>query len=95
MLMTQIKKNLLKGCKLYFNKKRINLISYESIREKVDALIKGFYSLLPINVLQIYSPYEFDFLLSGQSEVDLKDWRNNTIYKGIYSDKHPVSSKLI
>jgi len=53
-------------------------------------MVKGFYSLIPIKLVKLFSPFEFDFMLSGQSVIDLKDWMRNTIYKGNYNEKHPV-----
>jgi hypothetical protein len=29
-------------------------------------------------------------MLSGQNEIDLKDWKENTIYKGNFNENHPV-----
>lgn len=57
----------------------------------MDAIIKGFNSLIPNEIVKIFSPEEFDLLLSGQNTIDLKDWKNNTIYKGFYTEKHPVN----
>jgi E3 ubiquitin-protein ligase HUWE1 len=68
----------------------VELITYLSIKEKVDAIMNGFYSIIPYDVVSIFTPEEFDFLLSGQSEIDLNDWKCNTIYKGFYNENHPV-----
>ena len=29
-------------------------------------------------------------MLSGQDDIDLKDWKENTIYKGSYNENHPM-----
>jgi hypothetical protein len=44
--------------------------------------------------VKIFSPEEFDLLLSGQNSIDLKDWKNHTIYKGFYNEKHPVKKNF-
>jgi len=33
---------------------------------------------------------ELNFLLSGQDNIDINDWKQNTIYKGCYNINHPV-----
>jgi hypothetical protein len=58
-------------------------------------MLKGFNTLIPQRLVKIFSPFEFDFLLSGQSVIDLKDWMSNTVYKGNYTEKHPVLIYLI
>ena len=58
-------------------------------------MLKGFYSLIPQRLVKIFSPFEFDFLLSGQTLIDLEDWMSNTVYKGYYNEKHPVIIFLI
>ena len=45
--------------------------------------------------MKLFSPFEFDFMLSGQNVIDIKDWMTNTIYKGNYNEKHPVIYILI
>ena len=81
--------------KKLFVEKVINLICYESIKEKLIKLKEGFNSLnFDINskehILNIFSIEEFDFLLSGQTKIDLEDWKKNTIYKGYYNELYPT-----
>lgn len=67
----------------------IKYISYTVNKKIIDAICEGFYSLIPYEIISIFSVEEFDFILSGQTKIDLKDWRNNTEYKG-YSDTSNV-----
>lgn len=57
----------------------------------MNAIKKGFYSVIPKEIVNIFHSYELDFLFSGQGEIDLEDWKANTIYKGNYHENHPVS----
>jgi E3 ubiquitin-protein ligase NEDD4 len=84
-----IKINSLKKCKYSFTFS-INLLCYDSIKEKTSALLAGFRSLIPADIISIFNIEELDFLLSGQGEIDLSDWKSNTIYKGLYSENHKV-----
>lgn len=70
---------------------RIKLITYDAIKEKVDALVSGFYSVIDSKIVYILSVDEFDYIVSGQNDIDLEDWKRNTIYKGQYNEHHRVS----
>jgi hypothetical protein len=73
----------------------VNLICYESIKDKISALLSGFRSLIPNEIISIFNVEEFDFLISGQGEIDLIDWKLNTQYKGVYNENHKVNNLLI
>ena len=49
---------------------------------------KGLISIIPLNFIKIFSIDEFNFILSGQSEINLRDWKSNTIYKGKKKEKN-------
>lgn len=74
--------------KKQFVAKVINLIAYDSVKPKLTALLKGFDSVISNDIISIFSPEEFDFILSGQTLIDLEDWKRNTVYKGYYSERH-------
>lgn len=74
--------------------KVVDYICYESIQDKINALLKGFFSVINKKIIQIFTVEELDFIISGQIEINLSDWRENTIYKGHYNDKHHVSLNI-
>jgi E3 ubiquitin-protein ligase HUWE1 len=64
------------------------VIYYETLynyEEQIERLKKGFFSLIGNKIYKIFQPEEFAYELSGQIEIDLEDWKNNTIYKGHYN----------
>jgi len=69
---------------------RVEYLTYKSIKEKVNSIKKGFYSIIPKEIISIFHSHELDFLFSGQGEIDLQDWKANTIYKGTYNENDPV-----
>ena len=71
---------------------RVRFISYTSVKEKIDALLRGFNLLLSQDIISIFTVEELDFLISGQATVDVNDWKNNTVYKGLYNENHPVNT---
>ena len=61
------------------------------IKVKVDSLVEGFYSVVDQSSFSIFKLNEVDFILSGQLEINIDDWKKNTIYQGEYNEKHQVS----
>ena len=76
--------------KEFFIEKVVEYICYKSIEVELNSLKEGFFSLLSINYAQIFTIEEFDFVLSGQSVINLNDWKANTIYKGEYKEKSKI-----
>ena len=58
--------------------------------EQIKYTQKGLFSLLEKDVNGIFSVEEINFLVTGQENIDLNDWKENTIYKGAYNANHPV-----
>ena len=73
--------------KFLFLEKVAELITYKNLQNKVDAICRGFDSLIPTEKINIFTIEEFDFLLSGQNEIDLNDWQENTEYRGGYNEQ--------
>ena len=76
--------------KLFINKV-IELICFKSIEIELTSLKKGFTNLLSINYIKIFTIEELSYVLSGQSTINLNDWKINTVYKGNLKEK----SKLV
>ena len=69
------------------------VIYYETLykyEEQIERIRKGFCELLGNKICKIFKPEDFNFIISGQSEIDLDDWKKNTIYKGHYNENHPT-----
>lgn len=69
------------------------VIYNEAIRpyeEHIKAIQKGLHSIFEGVLEGIFSVEELNFLLSGQDNIDINDWKENTIYKGCYNENHPV-----
>ena len=52
--------------KSLFIEKSITFILYEEHKKQIDNIKKGFYSIIPLNIINIFNKEELDFLLSGQ-----------------------------
>jgi hypothetical protein len=61
-----------------------------SVREEIRSFLEGFHSVIPSRIVSIFDQDELDFLLEGTQEIDLADWKTNTIYRGDFTNKHKV-----
>ena len=61
-----------------------------SIQEQSDAFCKGFFSLIGQDKISYFSPNELDQIISGDSFIDVLDFKNNCKFSGIYSHNHPT-----
>ena len=68
--------------KSLFIEKAISFILYEQYKKQIDNIKQGFYSIIPLNIINVFNKEELDFLLSGQRSIDINDWQRNTIYRG-------------
>ena len=58
--------------------------------EQIKYIQKGLFSILGEGVQGIFSVEEMNFMITGQENIDLKDLRENIIYKGEYNENHPL-----
>lgn len=58
---------------------------FDSIKLQLEALLKGFYDIIPPQILSVFDYQELDMLLCGLPEIDLVDWRGHTEYMGEYN----------
>ena len=54
---------------------------YDTIKPQIDSLLKGFYELIPQKLISIFNHRELELVISGMPTIDIKDWKNNTIYE--------------
>lgn len=60
------------------------------VKEQMTAFLDGFGSIVPLNLLKIFDENELELLMCGIQNIDVKDWRDNTLYKGDYHKNHIV-----
>ena len=61
---------------------------YINMKNKLKKIKKGFCSIIGDKICKIFTPEEFAFQLTGQTIIDLDDWKKNTIYKGYYNQNN-------
>lgn len=60
------------------------------VQEQMNAFLKGFQSLIPLHLLKIFDENELELLMCGIQNIDVKDWKRNTLYKGDYYANHVI-----
>jgi len=62
----------------------------KSIEKQFEEIALGFFSLIPAEIIQALDNDELELFLCGDNEISLKDWKDNTKYKGVYNENHYV-----
>lgn len=60
------------------------------VKEQMQAFFVGFGSIVPLNTLKIFDENELELLMCGIQNIDVKDWKKNTLYKGDYYPNHVI-----
>ncbi|XP_030745909.1 E3 ubiquitin-protein ligase NEDD4 isoform X6 [Sitophilus oryzae] len=60
------------------------------VQEQMNAFLEGFSDLVPLSVIKIFDENELELLMCGIQHIDVKDWKQNTVYKGDYHCNHLV-----
>ncbi|KAI5180103.1 E3 ubiquitin-protein ligase HUWE1 [Nematocida sp. AWRm80] len=60
------------------------------VEKQLDAFIEGFFEILDPKLVQIFNEKELELLISGLPEIDIDDWKNNTVYHGYTSTSQVI-----
>ncbi|XP_014289264.1 E3 ubiquitin-protein ligase Nedd-4 isoform X1 [Halyomorpha halys] len=58
------------------------------VQEQMNAFLEGFNALVPLSLIKIFDEHELELLMCGIQNIDVKDWKSNTVYKGDYHANH-------
>ncbi|XP_049964655.1 E3 ubiquitin-protein ligase Nedd-4 isoform X2 [Schistocerca serialis cubense] len=58
------------------------------VQEQMNAFLNGFEGLVPLPLVKIFDEHELELLMCGIQNIDVKDWKQNTLYKGDYHPNH-------
>ncbi|ORY22745.1 hypothetical protein LY90DRAFT_675786 [Neocallimastix californiae] len=59
-----------------------------AIKQQIEAFLDGFHDIIPHSLISIFNEQELELLISGLPEIDIDDWKNNTVYEN-YSSSSP------
>lgn len=60
------------------------------VKAQMNALLDGFNQVVPLSLLKVFDENELELLISGLGNIDVNNWRQNTVYKGEYHANHIV-----
>lgn len=60
------------------------------VQPQMDNFLAGFNELVPLNLIKIFDAGELELLMCGIGVIDVRDWKQNTVYKGDYHQNHIV-----
>ncbi|XP_063703222.1 E3 ubiquitin-protein ligase Nedd-4 isoform X2 [Culicoides brevitarsis] len=60
------------------------------VQEQMQSFLEGFGSIVPLHLLKIFDENELELLMCGIQNIDVKDWKRNTLYKGDYYANHVI-----
>lgn len=76
--------------KRFYAQKLIQFKLVDSVAFQTNALIDGFSKILPLSIIvNLFDPHEFNLLLEGESFVDVKQLRDNSITGGGFTADSP------
>ncbi|XP_071445980.1 E3 ubiquitin-protein ligase Nedd-4 isoform X4 [Hetaerina americana] len=58
------------------------------VQEQMNAFLDGFSGLIPLALIKIFDENELELLMCGIQNIDVRDWKQNTLYKGEYHPNH-------
>ena len=67
---------------------KIDFMIKAFITDQINAIKRGFEKLISIKYLDEFSDKEFAYLCWGEDEINIEDWKNNTVYSGAFSKDH-------
>lgn len=59
-----------------------------SVKDQMENFLQGFHSVIPKELVAVFDDQELELLISGLPEIDVDDWKNNTVYQN-YSASSP------
>lgn len=72
----------------------VNLVTEQklsiAIKDQINAFLQGFHDVIPASLIQIFNEQELELLISGLPDIDLDDWKNNTVYETYHANSPQV-----
>ena len=66
-------------------RERARLVTSFRIEKRVEKQLqefkRGLFEIIPQHLLSIFDERELELLIGGISDIDVEDWRRNTVYR--------------
>lgn len=60
------------------------------VERQMQSFLEGFDELVSLSLLKVFDENELELLMCGIGKIDVKDWKQNTVYKSGYHANHIV-----
>lgn len=60
------------------------------VERQMESFLEGFNELVNLSLLKVFDENELELLMCGIGKIDVKDWKQNTVYKSGYHANHIV-----
>ena len=91
----KVEKELIKGGKdIEVNRDNVEeyvnlyaqFVLVDAIRDQLKAFAKGFFAVIPQELISLFKPIELEYLIRGVPEINIEDLKRNTEYVGYSSN---------
>lgn len=69
---------------------KVNWKLRESVRSELEQFMRGFHEIVPESLLGIFREEELELLTRGTKEINVEDWKSNTIYQNASSTSQHI-----
>jgi len=59
---------------------------FESVSDQLGQMLRGFYEVIPREIVSVFDYQELELLMCGVPEIDVQDWRRQTVYVDMEDD---------
>ncbi|GAA96285.1 uncharacterized protein L969DRAFT_606130 [Mixia osmundae IAM 14324] len=63
----------------------------KSVQAQIDSFLAGLWEIIPKDLIQIFSDNELELLISGLPDIDVDEWRANTVYHNLPANSTTVT----
>jgi E3 ubiquitin ligase SMURF1/2/E3 ubiquitin-protein ligase NEDD4 len=68
----------------------IKYTMFGSVKDQLQALLRGFYEVVPAFLVSVFDFQELELLLCGLPQIDIEDWKKHMRYRGEYNANHKI-----
>lgn len=61
----------------------------DRVKSQLGEILLGFFDVIPEPLLTVFDYQELELLMCGMPQIDMEDWKENTMYSGEFSDTGP------
>lgn len=68
----------------------VNYRLYHAVEPQLKAFFQGFHEVVPQYLIKMFDERELELLICGLGKIDIKDWKENTVFKHCTKDTNII-----